>query len=394
MKRNRKKTNKMVRLGNKKGILLVATLGFIASVTVLSAAFLTASMVQIRAAENFEHRVVAFHWTEGAIDQTIVALKSNPSYSGVPSTTENSCDANGYHCRVTGNYSTTVTSLGNSAYRILANGSINGTSLVLPQSRSIETYVSLASQSPFSMALFANQTIAMSGNAQTDAYDSSVGTYNVGTATSEGHIGSNRSGGNTIALSGNVQIKGDATVGPGADINTAIVTSGNATITGTESVASSTTTLDPVTVPGSATNLGSISVSGNNTQTLTGGTYVVSSISVTGNGRLNVTGNATIYVTGNVNIAGNGVGTASNLPTNLTLKVQGSQINLSGNGAFYGGIYAPSTQVNISGNGALYGAVVANWINDSGNGNVHYDKALNQAGGGSSNNQMTYWAEL
>ncbi len=385
MKKN--KNYKIVKVNKQKGIILITTLGLIASITVLSAALLTAAVIEIKASERFEQRMVAFHWAEGAIDQTLVNLKTNSSYSGVPSTSGTG--------RVAGNYLSSVTSLGNNVYRISSTGTITGTAATISQTRSLQIYATLASSSPFAMSLFANQTIAMSGNAQTDAYDSRNGAYNSATATNEGNVGSNRAGSNTITLSGNVKINGNATVGPGAVVGTAITTSGNAAITGTKSAASTLKTLDPVTVPGSATNLGSISISGNTTQTLASGTYVVSSISISGNGQLNISGNTTIYVTGTVSIAGNGISTASNLPTNLRLNVQGTQVNLSGNGALYAAIYAPSAQVNISGNGALYGAVVSNWINDSGNGKIHYDKALGSVSGGSSStSQVTYWTEL
>ena len=374
---------------NNKGVLLVTTLSLIATVATLSVAYLTANLVQIRAAENFEHRTVAFHWAEGAIDQTLAALRSNPSYTGVPSTSK----SNG---RVSGSYSTTVTSPSANVYQIVATGSINGTSMVLPQSRGISVYANLAPQSPFKAGLISNQTISMSGNAQTDAYDSSLGSYGSQTPTNEGHVLTNRSGGNSITLSGNVRIRGDATVGPGANVSQAIVTSGNAAITGTKSAASATTTLAPVTVPANATSLGAISISGNASQTLTSGTYAVPSISISGNGKLNITGSATVYVTGNISISGNGIGTAQNLPTNLKIYVQGARtISLTGNANFYGAIYAPNSSLSISGNGAVYGALVANTLADSGNGSIHFDKALQgTSGGGPSNSQVTYWTEL
>lgn len=367
---------------NKKGIMLITTLCLLATITALSAAFLESSLTEVKAAEKLEQRMIAFHWAEGAIDQTIATLRTNASYSGVPSTAGTG--------RVNGNYATTVTSLGNNVYKIASTGAITGSYSVLSQNRSLEAYVTLASSSPFKMALFANQTIAMSGNAQTGSFDSSVGGV---PKASGGSIGSNRAGANTISLSGNVKINGDATVGPGATVSTAIVTSGNAKVTGTKSAAAETTVLDPITTPTGTTKLGAISISGNGSQTLAAGTYEVSSITITGNGKLNISGNTTLYVTGNVNIAGNGIATAGSLPTNLRLNVKGSLVNLTGNATLYGAIYAPSAQLNISGNGGLYGGAVANWINNSGNGKVYFDKAL-QGGGTGTTTDVTYWAEL
>ena len=387
-KNNRTNQREKIKLNNQQGIMLITTLGLIASISVLSAAILMSSVVEIKASEKFEQRMIAFHWAEGAIDQTIANLRTNSSYSGVPSTTGTG--------RVAGSYLSSVTSLGNNVYQVSATGAITGTASVLSQYRSLQAYINLASQSPFNVALFTNQTVTMSGNAQIDAYDSRLGTYSSQTPTNDGDVGSNWNQGHAVSLSGNAKIKGDVVVGPNSNLSIATVTSGNALITGTVSAASAVTSLPAVTVPGSATNIGSITLNGNDTQTLASGTYVVSSISITGNGRLNLSGSTTIYVTGNIGIAGNGISTASNLPTNLTLNVQGTRtVSLSGNGSFYGAIYAPSSAINISGNGKIYGAVVSNTIADSGNGNIHYDKALGSVSGGSSfSNQVTYWTEL
>lgn len=379
---------KMTRIfGNEKGMMLITTLGLVATVMTLSATMLTTSMIEIKAAERFQQRTVAFHWAEGAIDQTLVNLKSNNSYSGVPSTSGSG--------QVAGTYLSTVTALGNNVYKVSSTAGITGTSSVSSQYRTLEAYVNLSPSPLFKKALFANQTIAMSGNARTGAFDFSSGTFNPTSSTilNEGHIGSNRSGANTIVLSGNVKVQGDAAVGPGANLQTAIVTTGHATISGTESAAATTTVLDPVVVSG-GTNLGALTIIGDSTQTLAAGTYVVSSLLISGNGRLNLTGNTTIYVTGNATIRGNGIGTASNLPSNLALKVKGTQVNLSGNAPLYGTIYAPSSQVNISGHSAVYGAVIANWINHSGNGKVIFDTGLAGSGGNFSSSQVTYWTEL
>ncbi len=380
------KLSQHAKLNDQRGIMLITTLCLLATITTLSAVFLESSLTEVRAAEKLEQRMIAFHWAEGAIDQTIANLRTNAAYTGVPSTAGTG--------RVSGNYLSSVTSLGNNVYKVSSTGSITGSYSVLSQDRTLEAYVTLASSSPFKMAIFANQTIAMSGNAQTGSFNSAAGGI-AGAQANGGNIGSNRTGANTVTLSGNVKINGNATVGPGATVSTAIVTSGNAKVTGTKSAAAATTTLDAVTIPAGTTKLGAISISGNGTQTLAAGTYEVSSVTITGNGQLNLTGNTTLYVTGNVSIGGNGIATASSLPTNLRLNVKGSLVNLSGNATLYGAIYAPSAQLNISGNGGLYGAAIANWINNSGNGKVYFDKALDGSGGsGSTTSQVTYWTEL
>lgn len=366
--------------------MLITTLGLAATMVALSAAILTASVIEIKAAERFEQRTVAFHWAEGAIDQTLVNLRTNPLYSGLSAVSA----TNG---KVSGNYSTTVTALGNNVYRINANGAISGSTAVLAQSRSVETYASVSS-SGFSGVLFANQVLAIRGNAQTDSYDSRNGAYSSSTVRSGGHIGSNRTERFAITIAGNVRVKGNAVVGPSADPSQVILMTGNASISGTQTAAASATELAPVVIPGDAVDLGSISVMTN--QTLAGGTYRVSSLTVSGNGRLNFSGDTTLYVSGAVTVYGNASLTANNLPTNLKLKVVGGhQVNFTGNTSFYGSVYAPLSMVALTGNNNLFGSVMSDSIAVNGNARVHYDEALAGTGGGSnSSNDVTYWAEL
>ncbi len=107
------------------------------------------------------------------------------------------------------------------------------------------------------------------------------------------------------------------------------------------------------------------------------------------------TGAVKIYVTGSISISGNGVSTAGNLPPNLLIygtrdptstnpACVGSNcctsVSISGNGNFYGAVYAPAATISQSGNGAVYGSLTGNTINISGNGGFHYDEALGHLG--------------
>jgi len=372
-----------------KGIVLIASLGLIATMATYGVALLTLSTSEVRAAESFENRMVAFHWADGAIDQTIVALKANASYAGVPS-------VNATTGRTTGSYQTTVTATGTpNVFNIQATGTVGAAGTYGFQQRGLTAIVDLTPQSQFASALFANSNVTMSGNAQTDAYDSRNGAYNAATATSDGNIGTNGTSNSIISLSGNARINGNATVGPGANIASAITTTGNALVTGVKQAASAVTSLAPVTVPSGLVSSGALSISGNNIVTLPAGTYLYSSISVSGNGKLNCTGQVTIYATGNVSVSGNGIGTASNLPTNFFLNVTSgaATVSLSGNGNFYGAINAPQSSLSISGNGQVFGATIGSTVTDTGNGNIHYDKALGALGGSTSNSSMKSWTE-
>ncbi len=110
-----------------------------------------------------------------------------------------------------------------------------------------------------------------------------------------------------------------------------------------------------------------------------------------------------IYAPGDIKIAGSGVmngGTTAataNLPENLQIwgtKTVGVQdIQIAGNGALSGLIYAPQGSVKINGNGDVMGSIVANDITAVGNAAFHYDESLADFGG---NNpfRISLWREL
>jgi hypothetical protein len=374
---------------NEKGVALVATLGLISMMSILSVSLMAGSLVEIQSADRFENRMFAFHVAEGALDQTIATLRTNRAYTGVPTTAA----TNG---RATGTYRTTVTPSQSDPdlFTIASLGTVGADAASAGyQERNITAIYELPAQTSGGTSLFSNTSIQLSGNVLTDAYDSRNGAYTEATAINEGHIGTNTTRAGFVMISGNVNIKGNATVGPNGNPLSVITMSGNSRIWGTKSAAASLRTLTSVAACANPTAL---SVAGNDTVTLSTGTHCFSSISVTGNGRLNVTGTATFVVNGNVNIAGNGIGTAANLPPNLTINVSGTRtVAISGNGNFYGTVYAPQSSVNITGNGELFGAFTGNSVAMSGNGMVHYDKALAEDGGSdSTGNDMKSWTEV
>jgi hypothetical protein len=154
---------------------------------------------------------------------------------------------------------------------------------------------------------------------------------------------------------------------------------------------------------------GDISLSGNNTVTLTpGGTnlatctpgvYYINSISLAGNAQLTIapclnaagTGpsNPPVYAPVIVNIVGQGQSTVLDLGGNglsnpnfdaslIQIQYNGTgAINLHGNGASSGVIYAPNAPVTLSGNGTIYGSVIGASLLANGNPvRIHYDRNL------------------
>ena len=85
----------------------------------------------------------------------------------------------------------------------------------------------------------------------------------------------------------------------------------------------------PMTDPGGGTPE-TLSVSGNNTKTISSGTYRLPNISISGNAKGEISGDVTLYLDVNTNISGNGK--LKILPRgSLTIYASGT-INISGNG--------------------------------------------------------------
>lgn len=373
-------------LKDNKGVALISTLGLISTTATLSIALMAASLAEIRAAQRFEDRLVAFHWADGTVDQSIVNLRANSAFGGVAST-------QAVTARTSGSYESTVTpsQTEQNVYTISALGTVGS----LPtdygyQVRQITVVVERQAGTRANTALFANSQLTMSGNAQTDAYDSRVAPYNPATATNEGHIATNASAPGMVSLSGNVKIKGDLVVGPGANPLTAARLSGNAAILGDRVVATARNPMTPV--QGRLAYKGMST--GDSVVRLEPGTYVVSSLNVGGNGALNCTGPTDIYVAGDVHIAGNGIVASHDRAADVKIHIQGERnVTISGNGNVYGLIYAPESHVKISGNAQIFGSVVGESIHHSGNGKVHLDKALLQASGQSADCRFRSWSE-
>ncbi|RPI09891.1 MAG: hypothetical protein EHM71_04905 [Zetaproteobacteria bacterium] len=241
---------------------------------------------------------------------------------------------------------------------------------------------------PFAAAAHGRSSVELIGNAWTDSYNSANGAYNTnGNRGHHGDVSTDATDPGVIIVNPNSTVDGQALVGPGGDTSTAIVNQG--TITQGTGTQPSTFNLPLSIVPDGVTNQGALSISGNRTVTLSEGTYWFSSISVTGNGRLATTGAVKIYVTGNVNIGGNGVTTAGNLPPNFLLYGTVDPANsankctsviIHGNGTFFGAVYAPDADIAVSGNGVNYGALTGNNVTINGNGGFHYDEQLGNLG--------------
>jgi Tfp pilus assembly protein PilX len=250
-----------------------------------------------------------------------------------------------------------------------------------------------------------NPSITMSGNTKTDSYDSSLGSYASQPHTKQGNIQTN----GPINLSGNVYVNGNANPGPSYPFT------GKPPVSGSYATLSAPISVNPIpsaTINNAQTNNNNsnititsggkttpytggnvLTVSGNNTLTLSGGTYYFTSINISGNAQVNINGASIIYMDGgNITASGNGIVNNGN-PANLGIYSTGSSINLSGNSAYVGTVYAPNATVTVSGNENFYGAIVCGKSVDTGNASIHFDLALMNANPVTTNNRITSWLE-
>jgi len=382
---------KLKSLKDKKGIVLISTYLVLSVIGTFLFVVFAKNLSLYRASERTVNRITAFHLAESGVDQAIVQLRSNLSYTGQGYTT---FGRGGYDIQVT-----TPDPVANPSLRLITT---NGhTPNNLPSSYAYERRQVVAhvnfSPSVSTFAIFSDTNIQINGNAETrtDSYDSRKGSYASQTPGTNGNIGTNTIGVGSVSLSGNVNIGGSIVVGPGGDPATVVTETTNVVIQGSTSVASSATILDPVVVPSNLTNSGSLTANGSNTVTLAGGTYWFSSIDISGKGKVNFTGPATVYVTGDMSISGNGIGTAQDLPPNLSINVAGTHnVSVSGNGNFYGKLYVPDSPLSLSGNGQIFGALVADSLHQSGTSQIHYDEALGSPNVGSAlRSTLRAWVE-
>ena len=364
-----------------RGFILITLYLLLVILLAHGTALVTRSFAEIKGAERFQSTLQAFYLAEGGVDWAITQLQNNPLWAG------------GAQNVAAGSYTVALVDLGGNRRRLTSQGTVNQG---IPANQFVEAIVLVTPSPLFPYAMFGDQSVRLTGNARTDSYDSRIGPYSVATAGTDGDVGTNGTSAGNVTLTGNASVNGDAFVGTGGDPNTVITRTGNSTITGNQSALNAPQTMTPVTIPGGLVNQGNRSISGNNNVILPGGTYLYTNLSVSGNGRLSFSGPAIVYLTGTLSISGNGIGTAANLPPNLVFHVKGSgNVSFTGNADFYGAVYAPESPVQISGNGAFYGGTAGRTVTNTGNGGVHYDEALRNAGGGSGSQvQFLSWRDL
>jgi hypothetical protein len=255
----------------------------------------------------------------------------------------------------------------------------------------------------FDYAIFAKDSIHIQGNAGTDSWNSSMGSYGSTHACSDADIGTNSTdAGDGYIQSASTDVCGDAVCGAGCTPGS--VFTGNGNIHGTQTSQTSNQSLPDVTVPSltaaSPYDLAFKNKAGDlpkgyaygdvsckqGSLTLHKGTYVVKSLTLTANCQLNVTdGPIEFYFTSSLDIQAGVVANSTGVPGNLVFYggPSATTVELQGGVDAYFAVYAPSATCELQGNVDMFGAVVCDSAHVQGNAHIHYDTALqNMAGGG------------
>jgi hypothetical protein len=264
----------------------------------------------------------------------------------------------------------------------------------------------------FTKGIVTTGKITLGGNAIVDGYDSALGPYNVlSNRLANGGVGTVYNGASAINV-GNAKIygvvstgpAGKVTIGSGGAVGDVAWVSGSTGIKPgwsdnnmnfafpTNSPPTGGPFLAPIAVGntitlGTGTNQMSSYSGGNGKKIIVTGhatLYVTGDFTLTGNAYVEVQpgGSLTIYVGGDAKFGGNGVVNQTGLPSNVSvIGLSGNKnIAFSGGADFYGTVNAPNADINVNGNGSFYGAIIGKSYTAIGNGAVHYDKALVKPG--------------
>ena len=377
----------------KRGFMLVTSCLVIMVLGIIGAALFMRHTAFMNAVTRNANQIVAFNVAEAGLDQAITSLRNQigtgQTYSGSGGfVTMNVGNAQGRYqtvvCPPTCSYSSgsgTVTLTQPTSADVYLVESVgqatDGRDITsVHEERTVRAYITKQYDPLFKYAVFSDGAIKMTGNATTDAYDSSLGSYTSQPMQVDGDIRTNSTSAGAIELSGNnVKINGDVTIGEGGNINLAITGDSGSTskVAGQKIVASSNITYPVISYDPTATYQ-TLPASGN-----LSGSYLTNTLTLDKDSNYVVTGKTIIYTTG-VSISGKGTLNMNDnsVPGNLLIYVSGNdvQIDLTGQGKLSAAIYAPSATVQNKGQGEVYGSIIAAEYQQTGNAALHFDKNL------------------
>jgi hypothetical protein len=306
--------------------------------------------------------------------------------------------------------------------------------------------VTTVADAMFARGMLAKGQIDLNGNnIATDSFDSTDPAYSTGgqydpaKIKDSGDVATNSGLVNSLNA-GNADIHGHVATGPGGSISvgangsvgsTAWINAGNTGIQPGWSRNDMNVSFPEVQAPfagGSFTPAGGNQGGTNYTYLLTGGNYLTSSLSMSGQNKMLVTVSSVLWVTSSFSMAGQsqitlapgvtlklyvgdttGSGASASLAGNgivnpgnaMNFQYYGmpsnTSLSYSGNGAFTGAIYAPDANFSLGGGGNntydFVGASVTSTVTMNGHFHFHYDENLARIGP-SRGYIITSWNEI
>lgn len=370
------------------GFILVTVMGLMTILTLAVISIFTRGLWQTSTGTRLYDRSGALYLAEAAIEQASLNLKTPTTTDDITAQTIS-----------TGSFSISPPQLiGVNTWLVIATGTQGD------NSRQVETIFRLTPQSIFQFAIFGDLNMSVSGSAETDSFDSSLGPYNDDSsdpaynAGHNGDVGTNATTSGGVDVGGSIFIDGQIAVGYGAPDPYAVVdgydplfvTGGTDPPSDTQDVVTQSNAfpLSSVTVPAGLTCIDH-TVTGSTIETLTptggdngDGVYCYNDLTLQGGSTLTTSGDVTVYITGQFRATGNSLMGNVSDPTQLLVKMTSSgdvAIDpgvMSGTTGFYGALYAPESTIDISGNAEIFGSIIAAQINVTGHASIHYDESI------------------
>lgn len=417
----------MRKRSRRRGMALLMSLLVLPLIAMLAFALTTMGISNLNTTTHRESSKLAAYAAEAGVEEGIQLLRHNVGYHNLEGLQRTMT-------QVPATVNVTVLNNGNGSFAVQASNGTEvppGFAYVLAEAvgnqRVRRTAAALCKVSgslisPWNYAAFGYDFINLTGNAETDSYDSRLGSYadtrvgwgHADALTLGGHVGTNGTNNGAISFSGNhSRVAGRIDIGTSGNPASVVSgTAGNNFLSGDGAVAVLSSHVDqpPVNVPAlpagtfstsgvlpAGMSYGKVHLAARQVLTLGDGIYVFDGLTMAGQAQVKLQPGAVaqVYITGNNNggldLAGNGVMNTDGKAENLTFYIGPNltnEISVTGNASAYYRVYAPYTPIKIAGNGDIFGSIVGKSVRNVGNGKIHYDRAMNTEGAPPETNLM------
>jgi len=259
----------------------------------------------------------------------------------------------------------------------------------------------------FPYAAFSDGRLTVDNWAYIDSYDSSSGPWYSRGAIRNGHVGTNRTGPNSVWLRRYSAVYGNATVGVGGNPSGHIRVDATATLTGTRGALLTAVDMTPMAMPTGGGTPVDLILQGTDTYIFTDGSYRLNRMTILDNAVLNISGNVTLYAENSIRISNSSridiqaggsltIYAARNMVVDTSAMVNGTQnpgslvifgtstfntLTVSDYAIMHAAIYAPAATATIEDFVTFYGSIMADQVDITDNAALHYDEALGRSGG-------------